>query len=97
MGEVLRFLGLRNSSKAPMVKDAAQESVEIGIVMEARSMPSSGPIRTKRERELRLQAVQLASMLPDDPAEAKKVMEYVQRIVNDFIERERNFTLVKRE
>ncbi len=38
--------------------------------------------KTQRERELRVQAVHLAAMLPDDPAEARRVLAHLQRIVN---------------
>ncbi len=57
----------------------------------------SNGTRAKRERALRLQAVHIASMLPDDEEEAQRVLDYVQRIVSEFITLEKTvIEIVKR-
>jgi len=95
MAEILTFGGRRNPCESPRVNVEEIGSAMVAINQEAAPMPS-GQGRSKRERELRLQAVQLVSMLPEDPAEAKRVLDYVQRIVNDFVEKERILNVIRR-
>jgi hypothetical protein len=42
-------------------------------------------VDTEREVELRRHAIQLAAMLPDDPAEARMVIRLMRQLLTEFV------------
>lgn len=73
----------------------------VGDFKEARMSPTQTRNRAaqaKRDRWLRMQAVQVVTMLPDDPDEAQRVLDYAQALLNGFIASpEGALSLVKRD
>ncbi len=56
------------------------------------------PAAMRKERWLRVQAVQVVTMLPDDPLEAQRVLDYAQSILTEFLNSDRkNLSLIKRD
>lgn len=82
MAKILTFREGRNSLNPPDVNAAGSSAIaaykEVGV-----------PNRKKasiRDRWLRIQAVQVVTMLPDDAEEAERVLEYARSILTEFVE-----------
>lgn len=96
MGEVLALVHRRN----PNIPTSLTEDPGTAAESEVARMPSGHPrsraAHAKRDRWLRLQAIQIVTMLPDDIDEARRILEYARALVTEFIEKDRRLLDVVR-
>lgn len=96
MGTVVTFRGQRNPGSLREVNGPADPRAD-EMLREVVIMPNAHA-RSKRDRDLRMQAIAVVSILPDDPSEMQRVMDYAQELVTEFVMREKSgLRVVKRD
>lgn len=91
MALILAFKEGGNFANPPIV-DAYREAPMTAVHVKNRAA------QAKRDRWLRMQAVQVVTMLPDDAEEAQRVLSYARGILSNFIEEtDPALSLVKRD
>lgn len=79
MARILAFGENGNPESPPVVAEYKEAKM-------SHPQPRNRASAVKRDRWLRMQAVQVVTMLPDDPEEARMVLSYAKGILENFVE-----------
>jgi hypothetical protein len=88
MGRILTFKGAGNPA-IPSIVNEYKEALPMAIG------PASRTAQVKKDRWLRMQAIQIVAQLPDEPEDARRVLEMALGVLGDFVDRSPGLDLIK--